>query len=236
MNSRNCGLSLTRSWLSSNSRRTRKAGKVLVATKEPGKEGEPITLTVTSNDKPNRRQVYEVDAKSKLVLRVIEYRGHGDQWKQVSRRLSRLQQRDRSKSLPTRIAQGHYQDRPNPYRLWQARLAAGHLSDAQIATKVAKEFTEALIAGDYQKANWLSYGIPGDGFKKLFEQHKIKLLRIVEIGKPTPFHDPRFPDKRLRVPVKVELEQDGKRTAKVNLFGVGPVPQYSDRWSIDSGF
>ena len=61
------------------------AGKVQIATKEPENEGEPITLTVSSQGDPGRRHVYEVDPKTKLVQRGIEYRKGGDQWKQVAK-------------------------------------------------------------------------------------------------------------------------------------------------------
>ncbi len=53
-------------------------------TKEPTKEGEPITLTVTSKGEPDRRRVFEVDPKSKLVERMIEFRRRGDRWEQAS--------------------------------------------------------------------------------------------------------------------------------------------------------
>ena len=55
-----------------------------VATKEPAKEGQPIVLTVTSNDKPDRRREYQIDPQTKLVERVIEFRRRGDQWEQAS--------------------------------------------------------------------------------------------------------------------------------------------------------
>ena len=59
------------------------AGKVRIATKEPAEDNEPIRLTVTSKGDPDRRHVYEVDPKSKLVERVIEYEGCDGRWKRV---------------------------------------------------------------------------------------------------------------------------------------------------------
>ncbi len=67
-----------------------KAGKARVESKEPAKEGEPVTLTATSKDTPDRRQVYELDPKTKLVARVTDYRRHSDKWEQVSLRVPRL--------------------------------------------------------------------------------------------------------------------------------------------------
>ena len=213
-----------------------KAGKVQVATKEPVKDGEPITLTVTSNDKPDRRQVYEVDSKSKLVQRVIEYRGRGDQWEQESQR----DYLDYNKEIDPKVFQ---LELPKDITtidhtkmdIGKIGLAQGNLSDDEIATKLAKECFEALIVGDYQKAGQLNNGIPGERLKKDFEREQIKFLRIVEIGKPTIVHDPRASVKIMSVPVKVEMETKGKIAVEEMPLRVRPVDKNSDRWSIGGG-
>lgn len=210
-----------------------KTGKVQVATKEPVKEGEPITLTVTSNDKPDRRQVYEVNPKSKLVERVIEYRGNGDQWKQVSQR----DYLDYNKEINPKVFQPELPKDITTIDLSKidrskSGLAQGDLTDDQIATKVAKECLEAIIAGDYQKAGQLYGGMPGGALKNIIEQQKIKFLRIVEIGKA--FHDARYPG-LVSVPVKVEVEIKGKKTVEEKKLFVGPVGKNSDRWSVGGG-
>ena len=210
-----------------------KAGKVQVATKEPVKEGEPITLTVTSNDKPDRRQVYEIDPKTTLVQRVIEYRG-GGQWQQVSER----DYLDYNKEIDPKVFQPELPKDvitidQSKIDLGKIGLPQGNLTDDQIATKVAKEFFEALIAGDYQKAGQLDGELQGQDFKKRLEREQIKFLRVVEIG--SPFHDARYP-REVNVPVKVEVEIKGKKTVEEKKLFVGPVAKHSDRWSIDGGF
>jgi hypothetical protein len=216
-----------------------KAGKVQVATKEPVKQGEPIRLTATSNDKPDRRQVYEVDPKTKLVQRVIEYKGHGDQWKQVSER----DYSDYSKEIYPSVFQLELPNDEDITMIDQTKtdrsklgLAQGNLTDDQIATKVAKEFIEALIARDFEKVSQLDELSPATAFKKRLEHEKIKFLRIVELGEPAPFeYSSHFP-KRKRVPVKVEMEIEGKKTVEEMRFIVGPVDKNSDRWGISGGF
>jgi hypothetical protein len=210
-----------------------KAGKVQVATKEPVKKGEPITLTVTSNDEPGRREVYEVNPKSKLVERVIEYRDGGDQWKQVSQR----DYLDYNKEINPKVFQPELPKDITTIDLSKidrskSGLAQGDLTDDQIATKVAKECLEALIAGDYQKAGQFYGGMPGEALKNMIEQQKIKFLRIVEIGKA--FRDARYPGS-LIVPVKVELEIKGKKTVEEKKLFVVPVDKNSDRWSVGGG-
>ena len=61
----------------------KKAGKVKIETKEPAKEGDFLTLTVTPKNGPDLREVYEVNPKTKLAERVTYYGRQGDQWKQV---------------------------------------------------------------------------------------------------------------------------------------------------------
>ena len=214
-----------------------KAGKVQVETKEPTKEGEPITLTVTSKDEPDRRQVYDVDPKSKLVERVIEFRRRGDQWEQGLQ----IDYLDYNKEFDPKVFQPELPKDiitvdQTKTGLNTIGLAKGDLTDDQIATKVAKEFFEALIAGDYQKAGQLLRGgIPGDILKQLFEQKQTKFLRIVEIGQPTKVHDPRSSVGILGVRLKVEKETAGKRTIEELSLQIRPLDKNSDRWNIYGG-
>ena len=128
------------------------AGKVQVATKEPARQGEPITLTVTSKGEPNRRHVYEVDPQSKLVERVIEYRGCGGRWRQVWE----CDYLDYNKEIDPKVFQPELPKEittidPAKMDLGKLGLAHGELTDDQVATKLAKEYFEALIGGEYQK-------------------------------------------------------------------------------------
>ena len=132
-------------------RADQEAGKVQVVTKEPAKEGEPITLTVTSKGEPDRRHVYEVDPKSKLVERVIEYRGCGERWKQAWE----CDCLDYNQEIDAKVFQPEFPKditTIDPFKmdLGKLGLAQGELTDDQIATKLAKEYFEALMAGDYQ--------------------------------------------------------------------------------------
>lgn len=110
-------------------------------------------------------------------------------------------------------------------------LPQGNLTDEQIAKKVAKEFIEALIARDYQKAGQI-FGIQGELFELRFEQEQTKFLRIFQIGTPKAVNDPRSPVKVIRVPMKVQVEKKGKTTVEDMPTNVRPVGENSDRWSI----
>jgi hypothetical protein len=203
------------------------AGKVQVATKEPAKDSEPIVLTVTSHVTPDRRTVYEVNPKAKLVERITEFRRTGEKWEQVALR----QYLDYNKPIDPKVFQP---EMPKDVMVVDQinrtpGLVKGDLTDDEIATKVVREFFEALIAGDYDKAGVIYEGVP---VKKVKEGlGEIKFLRIVAIGKPAP--DPSH--KALRVPAKVEIEIKGRREVQDFSLFVRPPYGQPDRRVISGG-
>jgi hypothetical protein len=207
------------------------AGKVEITSKEPTEEGEPIVLTVTPKDATDRQEIYEVDPQTKLVERMTRYRRQGEQWQQIAV----CEYLDYNQPIDPKVFQ---LDLPEDVLTVDqiARkpgLVKGDLSDEEIATKVAREFFEALIAQDYEKAGLIYSGIPAEKLEEGFG--RITFLRIVEIGKPTP-HELT---KSLRVPVKVEWEmkQDGKSEKQIREFSpfIRPVYGQPDRWEISGG-
>jgi hypothetical protein len=186
------------------------AGKLQIETKQPANESEPIVLTVTLKAHPDERRVYEVNSKAKLVERMRFYRRKGEGWEQLELR----QYLDYNKPIDPSVFQP---DIPKDVMVLDqiARkpgLVKGDLSEDEIATKVVREFFEALIAGDYDKAGLICEGVPGKKLEEGFRE--IKFLRVMEIGKPAPAADPRT--EALRVPAKVEIEYKGQR--KVEEF------------------
>lgn len=204
-------------------------GKAQVETKEPSKEGDPITLTVTSKDTPDRRQVYEVDPRNKLVKRVTHYRRQGDRWEQVSL----VEYLDYNQEIDPRIFQLELpKDIVTIDQIHQKiGLAKGNLTDDEIATKVVQEFFEALIAEDYKKAGMIYSGVPAERMKEAFG--RIKFLRIVEIGKPTPAPNPKM--KAIQVPIKVEWEIEGKKDVRSFSPFVRALYNQPERWEIIGG-
>jgi hypothetical protein len=111
------------------------------------------------------------------------------------------------------------------------------LTDNDTAMKASREFLEAMIRQDGATARRaLEAGLVFEGFnaknadklKELFEQYKV--LRIVEVGKPTPHSE----SNRLEVPVKVELELTKEQVKEFRPF-VRPVYNQPDRWEIIDG-
>ena len=206
-----------------------KAGRAHLEAKQPSRDGQPIVLTVTSKAAPDRRGIYEVDFETKRVSRVTEYRRSGDQWKQVSQR----EYLDYNKEIDPKVFQ--LEVPKDTITIDQIKnkerstgLVKGDLTDGEIAAKVAREFFEALIAGNYQKVDELLPAMPAGALKKTFERDQVKFLRIVEVGKPTP--DPKT--NAIRVPVKVQMEVKGERSVE----SISPLIQSkSGQWRIIGG-
>jgi hypothetical protein len=180
----------------------KRAGKVQVASKAPAREGAPITLTVTPKDSPDHRSVCEVNPNTKLVERMFIYRRQGDQWKQEQL----WEFLDYNQDIDPKV---FHLDLPKDVLTVdqvnrKPGLVKGGLSDEQIAIKVARQFFEALIAEDYDKAGLMYSGMPAARMKEVFG--RCKFSRIVEIGKPSPY----AANHSLQVPVKAECEMPGK--------------------------
>ena len=185
-----------------------RAGKVQVETKEASGLYEPIMLTVTSWKTPDQREVYAVNPKTKLVKWRTTDRRRSDQWERVSL----VEYLDYNQEIDAKVFQF---DLPKDVTTIdqvnrKPGLVKGNLSEEEMATRVAREFFEALMAEDYAKAGLIFEGIPARKMKELFGNFKV--YRIVEIGKPVAG---RHPDKTaLKVPVKVELEMKRRKVTR----------------------
>jgi hypothetical protein len=206
------------------------AGKVEVTTKQPAKDSEPIVLTVTSRIKPDRRQVYEINPRAKLVERITFYRRSGEKWEQLTLR----QYLDYNQPIDPKVF--HLEVPKDVIVVDQINrtpgLVMGDLSEDEIDKKVVREFFEALIAEDYDKAGLIYEAYPGSRMKELFGN--TKFLRIVEIGKPAPDWLYRL-TKNLRVPAKVEIEIKGQRQIREYSPLVRPPYAQPDRRVINGG-
>jgi hypothetical protein len=114
-------------------------------------------------------------------------------------------------------------------------LPQGTLSDDEIAVKVVRQFFEALMAQDYETAGQLYCGTPAEELKQGYFG-KMRIIRIVAIDKPTPHPIPEIGG--LRVPCKVEIEQDGAKSVW-EPYGpfVRTIHKQSEdpRWEIHGG-
>jgi len=208
------------------------AGNVRIETQEPP-QGEwlPIELTVTPVVSPSERRAYLVDPKTKLLKQIDTYTLEGG----VNYRLvSSLTIMDYDRPSDPKLFRPDFPE--DIVRVDETTqvigLAKGDLSDNEIATKVTREFFEALIAKDYAMAGQLLSGMPADKMEKIFKE--MQFIRIVSAGEP--YAQPLAGVGGLVVPCEVEAEAGGRRQVtefKVAVRAVGG-PQ-GDRWAIHGG-
>jgi hypothetical protein len=115
-------------------------------------------------------------------------------------------------------------------RVQDVGLAQGNLSDKEIATKVVRDFLDALIDKDYIRAAQIS-GIPSP--KKIKQGWgKLKVVRIVSIDEPTSPDEPSilFPNLQ-RILCTIEIEKNGEEVQQqLKTFKVRPVLGCRERW------
>jgi hypothetical protein len=208
----------------------KESGKVQVSTEEPAKEGDPITLTVTSKDTPEKRSVYVVNANTKLVERMTICRRRDGQWQEAGH----IDYLEYNKGIDPQVFQ---LDLPKDVITVDRTkliigLEKGDLTDNEIAAKVAREFFEAIIAGDYAKAGLLLGGMPAERMKEAFG--RVKYQRIVEVGTPAPGPIPEM--KALQVPITIEYKDgDGKVMQRKFAPFIRSVYEHPERWEICGG-
>ncbi len=119
-------------------------------------------------------------------------------------------------------------------------LPQGNLSDAEVASEVVRQYLEAKIYEDYEKASKLYNRMTVDKLRKRGE--RIKVVRVVFIGEPKLQVDrgPRV----YWVPFAYEIETpDGKRkiagppveSGRYREAEVRPVVGQPDHWVIAGG-
>jgi hypothetical protein len=163
------------------------------------------------------------------VERISSYRRTGREWKQVKLR----QSLDYNKPIDPMVLRPEMPgdvmvvDQINR----KPGLVKGDLTEEQITKKVVREFLEAMIAEDYDKAGAIFQAIPGKNLKE--RSGPIRFVRIIEIGKPVPAPNPCM--QALRVPAKVEIEIQGRREVKDFSPLVRPAFGQPDWRVIDGG-
>lgn len=188
-----------------------------------------VTVDFTSSD---RREILFVDQATKLVTILETY----EQTEQGYELISTQEYYDYNIPIDEKIFTFEGELPEDVVKIDQTTqevgLAQGDMSDEEVATEVARQFFEALIAEDYAKAGQLLEGTPADFMKKTFGP--MKFLRIISVGPVEP-----HPDSDTRgvvVPVTVEFEKDGQVIEyTLDELGIRQVYNQPGRWTIFGG-
>jgi len=196
-------------------------GNFTVDVKEPASPAEPIVVTVTVPDKP-KTYTYTIDSNTKLLLRRDVYFGE-----EIRESIEYL---DYNQVDPAVFA---FDAPPDVMRVDFTKgvgIDQGALSDADIATKVVREFFDAIIAKDYAKASPLFSNMPPAKLEEIFGG--MNIIRVISIGTP----EPQEATRSLRVPCTLEREVNGKTET---FEPDGPFVRQGDSlpgyWTISGG-
>jgi hypothetical protein len=218
-------------------------GEVQLEIQEPADKARPIVVTATcppQDQSPGRRTVLRVNQATKLVTSIEAFALQDGQYAlQYRQEFSDYNVPldpalfDLDGTVPPDVLRAD----GDAAKATEAKrgLPQGSLSDDEIATEVVRQFFEALIAGDYEKAGQLYCGISAEELRQGFFG-KVRILRIVSMDKPTPHPMPEVGG--LRVPCKIEIEKDGVKSVW-EPFGpfVRTIHRQGEppRWEIHAG-
>jgi hypothetical protein len=206
-------------------------GKVELEINESADKAEPIIVTATStkeDDSSFQRMVLYIDQATKLVNAIELYKLRNGEYEYMKK----LEYYDYNQPIDAKMFM--FKDVSNDAEhidLMTIGLAQGNLSDEEIAVEVVRQYLEALIARNYDKASKLFPAVPADKIKEMFGE--INIIRIVSMGKPILHSETNH----LRVPFEVEVEMEGK----INLWKKqGPLVHHlagqPGRWAIFGEF
>lgn len=235
-------------------------GKMDIEIEQPASEGEPIRLTATDTtpmeDLPPKayrvRYILLIDPETKLAKQREKYFLRDGHYELKSRQLyvEYNEPIDPEMFVLEPLEEVKLEDRTKGIGLPQ-----GDMSDSEAAKEVVRQYIQALIAKDYEKASKLYNGRPADELRKRVEERlKIKYLRVIGIGEPVP--KPKRGPRAFGVPFACIIEtSDGRRKISGPYGGldwdseteanldlkthrqvmVRPVVDKPDRWVIIGG-
>jgi len=210
-------------------------GKVKIEIDEPSGSVESIAVTATylpEGSRTGKRVVLLVDQTTKLVTAIEVYQLKDNEYQY----LGLMEFHDYNQAIEPEMFTLDDEVPADTIRVDQTTqevgLEQGELSNAEIAVKVARQFLEALITNDYDKAGKLFGGEPADWVKQQ-PFGKTKILRIISIGSVSPHPNPKTGG--VVVPCVIEIEEDGKVSEwKLDQLGIRPVYNQPGRWQVFS--
>jgi hypothetical protein len=212
--------------------KTQTAGQTKVEINEPENKADPIEITVTAlkeNILPFKRIILFVDQSTKLINSVEAYILENNDYKQICT----MEFFDYNVPIDSKMfsLENIPTDAINIDQTKEIGILQGNLTDNQVAIELVRQFLEALIAQDYDKAGRLFGGTPGERMKQTYS--KVKFIKIISIGDPVP----HSLTGGLFVPCKIEIEKDGKVSdwAPEHSY-VRKVHGQTERWEIIGGF
>ena len=217
-------------------------GKVEIRTNEPKLKSEPIIITakiLTPISDAGNQLVLSVDQNTKLVTRVVfnkpkDFDGYRHSWEFSDYNIAVDESFFMLSEVPEnakRLRVTGY-DREARYDPTEIGLAQDKCGDNEIAVELARQFVQALIDKDYEKAGKLCGGIPADTAEKLESLVGNRTYKkILCIEQPT--ISANSSTKAINVPCVVAGRWGGAMLVIRMNISVEPNTADSNRWIVD---
>ncbi len=211
-----------------------KAGTVDLDIQQPQEKQKPVTITAIYKTSP-KKEIYYIDQATNLITHIESYRILNNQdvldgTKEfydynvpIDEKMFTLKD-----EVPKDVIAANQLEQ-------LIGIPQGNMTDEQAARETVRQFFQALIDKDYQKAGLILAGISEEKIKELFS--KLNVTAIVSIGTPTP--EPKFGPHCFKVPCELEITApNGQKTTwkPVGPFArCGDDEMHPDRWIISGG-
>jgi len=213
-------------------------GEVEVQIDEPSNKAEPIVITATclpGSSRAGWRLVLFVDRATKLVTAIEFYKLKDGKYQYVDV----IEYYEYNQPIEPKMFSLDDEVPADVMRVDQVTaevgLAQGDLTDEQVAVEVVRQFFQALIDKDYEKAGMLFGGVPASNMQQWYGT--LNVVRIVSIDKPRPHPIPGVGG--FVVPCEVELQAEDGTKSIWKPYGpaVRPVDLESQphRWNLHGG-
>ena len=211
-----------------------KRGECEIQIEHPTDKAEPILITSTNLPKKNSKFVLFVDQATQLPLKGETYTlKDGEYVLTTTGEFYDYNQPIDSviftfDNLPDDVIRV---DQVNQ----QVGLVQGALTNDEAAVETARQFWQAVIEEDFDKAGQYLEGAPGDFIKKhLMEKLQAKVIEIVSVGPVQPHPNPGTGG--VVVPTTLKIEKDGHiQEMNFNRLGVRQVHNQPGRWTVFGG-
>jgi len=217
-------------------------GKAEITTSEPTLKSEPIIITVKNlspSSGAGSQLVLSVDQNTKLVTRVVfnkpkDFDGYRHSWEFSDYNVAVDESFFMLSEVPEnarRLGVTGY-DREARYDPTEIGLAQDKRGDNEIAVELARQFVQALIDKDYEKAGKLCGGMPADTAEKLESlvgNRTYKKILCIE----KPIISANSSTKAINVPCVVAGRWSGAMLVIRMNISVEPNMADSNRWIVD---
>jgi hypothetical protein len=211
-----------------------KAGTVGMDIQQPQEKQKPITIIATYRNSP-KKEIYYIDQATDLITYIEFY--HIENNQDVLDSTTEFYDYnvpidEKMFSLKDEVPKDvTFLDQLNQL----IGIPQGNMTDEQAAAETVRQFFQALIDKDYQKAGLIFSGVSEEKAKEYFS--RLNVTAIISISTPTPY--PQCGPHSFRVPCELEITApDGKKTTW-KPYGPfarsGDDERHPDRWIIHGG-